>query len=208
MAMFNSFLWLFDLSGASKNMDGQGPVSYKLDCGTGGRWSCIWGHGRTLLASEWGKVVCSHHLSLNMPGGQCVFSQWCRRKSNELQLRLKWRARLPFPHYPVRPPWGCVSLAFVSSLYVIGSAWGEWVDATEWRKVSSDWHLGMSRRSHLDLVLQLGGHHLQEIFSNFPSKDRSFLLIWGLLKDHSITLLPTLHFNVNVCVISPKVGAL
>ena len=37
-------------------------------------------------------------------------------------------------------------------------------------KVSSDWHLGMSRRSHLDLVLQLEGHHLQEIFSDFPAR--------------------------------------
>lgn len=110
---------------------------------------------------------------------------------------------LPSSRYPVMPPWACVSLVFVSSLYV--RALHRVSELMLWNEANLVLAgiLRMNRRSHLDLILQLEGHHLQEIFSNFPGKHRSFLL----LKDHSITLLPTLFFSVNLCLISPKLGA-
>lgn len=34
-----------------------------------------------------------------------------------------------------------------------------------------------------------------------------FLLPWGFVRNLSIKLLTTLYFNVNLCLISPKLGA-
>lgn len=42
--------------------------------------------------------------------------------------------------------------------------------------------LGMSRRSHLDLALQLEGHRLLEVFPGFPGRDRSLSAPLGLCK--------------------------
>lgn len=41
------------------------------------------------------------------------------------QLWLKLSAKLPFPTTSVRPPMGLISVGLWSSLYLIGSAWGE-----------------------------------------------------------------------------------